>query len=43
MTDKKEKAAPVVSVGADTEQLSKIFTIDIIPEKTEEFKAFEDF
>lgn len=43
MTDKKEKAAPVVSVGADTEQLSKKFTTDIIPEKTEEFKAFEDF
>lgn len=43
MTDKKEKAAPVVSVGADTEQLFTNFTTNIIPEKTEKFKAFEDF
>ena len=42
MTNIKEKTAPNVSVGADTEQLSKKFTTDIIPEKTEEFKAFED-
>ncbi|MBE6026663.1 MAG: hypothetical protein E7229_07110 [Clostridiales bacterium] len=43
MSNKKEKAAPVISVGADTEQLFNNFLTDIIPEETENFKAFDEF
>lgn len=42
MTNKKEKAAPIVSVGADTEQLSQNFNINIIPEENENFKGLDE-
>ena len=42
MIDKKEKAAPIVSVGADTEQLSQKFSMGIIPEENENFKSLDE-
>lgn len=41
MNDKKEMTAPVVSVGADTEQSSQICTENSISEKSENFKTVE--
>ena len=42
MIDKKEKAAPIVSVGADTEQLSQKISMGIIPEENENFKSLDE-
>ena len=43
MTDKKEKTAPIVSVGADTEQQFSKSTEDIITEDDENSNTFDDF
>ncbi len=43
MTDKKEKTAPIVSVGADTEQQFSKSTKDIITEDDENSNTFDDF
>ena len=43
MTDKKEKTAPIVSVGADTEQQFSKYPEDIITEDDENSNTFDDF
>ena len=42
MDDKKEKTAPIVSVGADTEQPSQKYTANIITEGSSNFNSFEE-
>ena len=41
MNKQKEMTAPVVPVGADTEQSSQICTANIIIENCEDFKTYE--
>ena len=43
MDDKKEKTAPIVSVGADTEQQFSKYSKDIITEDDENSNTFDDF
>ena len=43
MTDKKEKTAPIVSVGADTEQQFSKYSKDIITQDDENSNTFDDF
>lgn len=43
MTDKKEKTAPIVSVGADTEQQFSKYSKDIITQDDENSNSFDEF
>ena len=43
MTDKKEKTAPIISVGADTEQQFSKYHEDIITEDDENSNTFDEF
>ena len=42
MTNIREKTAPNVSVGADTEQPSQKYTANIITEGSSNFNSFEE-
>lgn len=42
MTDKMKKTAPIVSVGADTEQSSENSSVDIINNDTDYFNSYEE-
>ena len=43
MDDKKEKTAPIVSVGADTEQQFSKYSKDIITQDDENSNSFDEF
>ena len=43
MTDKKEKTAPIVSVGADTEQQVSKYSKDLITQDDENSNSFDEF